>query len=444
MKHFIKGMTLLLAGVIVMACSKDVAFDENAQKEAQQAKAQAELAQKYATYQADFVKTFGSIAPGHQWGFDQTMGSGVTRTAFGGSSDQNYSCGYKVPESITKWKNGNCANTCASNIKNGVNIDQLKTYKDFDFNNYWMLHFNTAEGEHSGMIQVQAYDCNANNGQGGWIDVTNFKNGKNEEETYFDVNTSVHGAALMTNMDKDNKIKQGDPAQGPSNGKMFRWIDASGNAHYDYKFLEYSYKQGNQRFNALVLGLKCVNNWWLIVLRQAEPKPRTVVEEGRILCEDMGANDFDFNDVVFDAVRYDNGDIDIEVLAHGGILPISIDGVNVTLGNMTNTDLNNMVETQKFTISGTNGQPKYTSIKQIPIVVGGNSNDSKAYYSLEATIGSAPQIVCAPVNTDWPDEYVAINKAYPNFTKWVNSNKPDKWTKSKVAKYVDLDLSNND
>ena len=58
MKHFIKGMTLLLAGVIVMACSKDVAFDENAQKEAQQAKAQAELAQKYATYQADFVKTF--------------------------------------------------------------------------------------------------------------------------------------------------------------------------------------------------------------------------------------------------------------------------------------------------------------------------------------------------------------------------------------------------
>jgi cell division initiation protein len=34
MKSIIKGMTLLLAGVMVMACSKDVAFDENAQKEA--------------------------------------------------------------------------------------------------------------------------------------------------------------------------------------------------------------------------------------------------------------------------------------------------------------------------------------------------------------------------------------------------------------------------
>lgn len=440
MKHFVKGMTLLLAGVSFMACHKDVAFDENAQKEAQ---AQAEIAQKYATYENDFVKAFGTIASGHQWGFDQTMGSGATRSALGGSNDANYSCGYLVPESITKWKNGKCANTCASQIKNGVDVNQLDKYADFDFNNYWMLHFNTAEGEHSGMKQLQAYDCNANNGQGGWIDVTNFAEGKNETEMYFDVNTSAHGATLMTNMDKNNKIKEGDPAQGESNGKMFRWIDANGNAHYDYKFLEYSYKQGNQRFNALVLGLKCVNNWWLIVLKQAEPKPRTVVEEGRILCEDMGANDFDFNDVVFDAIRYDNGDIEIEVLAHGGILPISIDGVNVTLGKMTNTGENNDVETQKFTIYGTNGQPKYNSIKNIPIVVNGNSG-ALNYYSLTATIGSAPQIICAPVNTDWPDEYIAINKAYPEFTKWVNKNKPEKWTKSRVGKYLDLDLSNND
>ena len=40
MKSIIQGMTLLLAGASFVACSKDVAFDENAQKEAQ---AQAEI-----------------------------------------------------------------------------------------------------------------------------------------------------------------------------------------------------------------------------------------------------------------------------------------------------------------------------------------------------------------------------------------------------------------
>lgn len=69
MKSIIKGMTLLLAGASFVACSKDVAFDENAQKEA---KAQAELQQKFSAYDSEFVKAFGSIAPNHKWGFDKT------------------------------------------------------------------------------------------------------------------------------------------------------------------------------------------------------------------------------------------------------------------------------------------------------------------------------------------------------------------------------------
>ena len=71
MKTIIKGMVLLLAGASFVACSKDVSFDENAQKQAEQ---EAQIAQKFATYQSDFVKAFGSIASGHQWGFDQTTG----------------------------------------------------------------------------------------------------------------------------------------------------------------------------------------------------------------------------------------------------------------------------------------------------------------------------------------------------------------------------------
>ena len=49
MKTIIKGMVLLLAGASFVACSKDVSFDENAQKEAAEAQKEAEVAKLYAT-----------------------------------------------------------------------------------------------------------------------------------------------------------------------------------------------------------------------------------------------------------------------------------------------------------------------------------------------------------------------------------------------------------
>ena len=147
--------------------------------------------------------------------------------------------------------------------------------------------------------------------------------------------------------------------------------------------------------------------------------------EGRILCEDMGANDFDFNDVVFDATIMRTGEIKIKVLAHGGTLPIAIDGVEVTLGEMTNTGLAK-APTQEFTIAAVNGKPKYASINEIPITVvpNGDANDG---YNLSSVKGSAPQKVCVPVGTYWPVEYMRINLAYTPFTSFVSTSSPAEW-----------------
>ena len=151
----------------------------------------------------------------------------------------------------------------------------------------------------------------------------------------------------------------------------------------------------------------------------------------------MGANDFDFNDVVFDAQILNSGAIKIKVLAHGGKLPISIAGVKVTLGEMTNTGLADD-DIQEFTIPA----GRYSNIIDIPVEVVPNGDANNAY-DLTAQKGAAPQKVCVPVGTLWPDEYVRIDRAYSPFTSYVNISNPAEWTYTVNSPLVDLDLTNN-
>ena len=134
MKTIIKGMTLLLAGVMVMSCSKDVTFDENAQK-------QAKIEQQFAQYEANFVKRFGSIAATQDWGFgDEAKGIIVTRGESFEGSGSPVDCGFEVPNSITEHQNGNWANGAASQFAN-------KGYTELDalYANYWVQHVNKPE-----------------------------------------------------------------------------------------------------------------------------------------------------------------------------------------------------------------------------------------------------------------------------------------------------------
>ena len=153
--------------------------------------------------------------------------------------------------------------------------------------------------------------------------------------------------------------------------------------------------------------------------------------------------DFDFNDVVFDAVYQDNGDIKIKVLAAGGTLRITIGGVDVTLGKMTNTGENVNKNLQEFTIyAGSNG-PKYANLKDIPVVVYPDGQEAISY-ELVAEPGKAPQKFCTYVNVDWADEYINIKRAYPHFTEWVNNGDPGTWAAEEVERFTDRDLTNND
>jgi len=186
---------------------------------------------------------------------------------------------------------------------------------------------------------------------------------------------------------------------------------------------------------------------------------RQVKEQGRIMCEDLGTiGDFDFNDVVFDAVIYTDGTTEITLLAAGGTLDLMVAGIEVhgerafnvgktnNMWHMVNTGTPSVKDPivvrdpVKFTAT-----EKYNSLIEIPIVVRKQQGQNITSYNLTAVKGKAPQKICVPIGTRWADEYISITSAYPKFIDWVEGEDPFdwNWTKQWVDRFVDLDLSNN-
>lgn len=138
----------------------------------------------------------------------------------------------------------------------------------------------------------------------------------------------------------------------------------------------------------------------------------------RIICEDLGAtDDFDFNDVVFDAA-YINGNGGYTLIiarAAGGTLPLTVGGVEIhqAFGVSTTDMVNTGRKSVPIAIFRTQGT--YNNIKSIPIIVSRNA----VQYTLKANAGEVPQKLC--VNTDyvWTSEREPIDTKYPLFKNYV-------------------------
>lgn len=429
-KYFISGVLAIAISAVFTGCSKSTdLYDEGAQQQAENAKKQAQVTELFATYQTEFVKTFGAIKPGHKWGFENRS----TRAA----ATENYG-NYELP------------NVIGNNV--GKNFDKTfnkasGSLQSVPYGEYFVQHVFKQTGfgeggsgsmsEHQQMAQLQAFNYNT----GDWEDVTNFVGGKCVHHMTDDAGTKMtKGVTLMVNM--------GTPT---SNQPQFRWI-AKHNATVggDYVCTNYVIKKINGEY---YLGLGYVNKGdtqgndakydaWIIKLVKAEGRP-PFAERGRIMCEDLGnIGDFDFNDVVFDATIMNDGSINIEILAAGGTLPITVAGRPVTLGTMMNTGENWTDETQSFTISAAEAAENgWTTLLSIPVKVTGKDGIE---YELQARDGQAPGKFCTYIGLPWADEYVNINLAYAGFSTWVANEKPQTWWENKENEiYTDLDLTNN-
>ena len=187
--------------------------------------------------------------------------------------------------------------------------------------------------------------------------------------------------------------------------------------------------------------------------------PPSIVYTNRIMGEDLTAetdNDFDFNDVVFDwAISDDGKTAYIKLWAAGGTLPLKIgtavgqgEEVHELFGVSTSTMVNTGVgangitkEPVEFTITKTTGT--FNNAADIIVSVDKTSKGANGYMQMTGKIGEAPCLLFVPLNTKWVDEYENIEKAYTWFGAWSREEGPEQWSSAPVAKFVDLDLSNN-
>ena len=206
---------------------------------------------------------------------------------------------------------------------------------------------------------------------------------------------------------------------------------------------------------------------WIVTLTEAQRQDENPVKPSlHVLCEDLtaqDANDFDFNDVVFDVFYVDASTVTIKVLAAGGTLPLRLCGRNDwEVHTLYNVDVKCMVNTGKkyhvatspytqqeglgvkeLTYTGFNGwsddQNTFASQVNEKIKIEVQREENGEWVELTAPVGGPTAKIATPVNiymkdADWyPEEYrwawekQNIGKSFSN---WV-SNPGSVWYTTK-------------
>lgn len=145
---------------------------------------------------------------------------------------------------------------------------------------------------------------------------------------------------------------------------------------------------------------------------------RTPVASKRYMVEDLGgADDFDFNDVVFDVVRYDDGTTWCYVRALGGVLNVTINVAGSTwiksqhydpytqMLNTSNIDKDACLG--EFQVTGTWDDVSNTNVSvtvkaEEELTQGGGT---EFYYTVPfPAVGSVPLIIATPISKTWRRE----------------------------------------
>lgn len=415
-----------------------------------------------------FVQTFGNIAPGHDWGFSS---DGTTmRGASAGDGDMNNKTweefGGDGLSNITDQER----NDVLAAIAKKVTGSKINEETIFPYENYFLqdvINFSNNSFPDAGMNNTQDASVNyleafSKSDNCGHVDGNNYVNVTNSKQinTYYLLRdgkqTRIWNSALMTGMTlgTDDEMR----------GKQFRlYINCHEEGHYsDYITVEVNGswyicfdiacgdpahdKDGEAGRGA------AHNDWdyndWILKITPAYVT-YDMTGGKRIIAEDLagGTSDFDYNDVVFDAVvkfenpaeyNYQNTLVAYIVLqAAGGTMPLYVAGkeVHEAFGVPTTT----MVNTNAA--GGAKKSPvsfKYVMrpvkdsdwsadpvelLKEIPVKV----ETANGTIELEVNPGAAPEKIAVPLDFEWTNEREALQSKYPKFGEYVGNPTLEWW-----------------
>lgn len=377
-------------------------------------------------YQANFVKYYGQVNPNETWDFSER---GSQLAGFAG----------------TRANNGK--------FKKSENVQDMKDNQSYGYN--WN-HSNDHSSEINELCRVYwdntiapAIDAASEsdwNPSGKIIfDVLITTQDQNSSAKYFTwgIAGTEQGDLFMRQASPSNgrNFKKGNTGQQHTSSLDFSLIPSGAKwftSHTDKKGYVISYNSNSneiKKFKEVTVTIpetgktytfwcfKCDESRYadykdLVLWVSDFETTRTPVASKRYMVEDLGgADDFDFNDVVFDVVRYDDNTTWCYVRALGGTLDVTIDVAGSTwiksqhydpytqMLNTSNIDKDACLG--EFQVTGTWDDEDNSNVKIIvkaeeEVTDGGKSE----FYYTEPfpAVGSVPLIIATPISKTWRRE----------------------------------------
>ena len=425
-KYLMSGVAAIAFLAAFTSCSKSTdLYDQGAidEKNKQELENKVDLAK--AEYKTAFEKTFGTIQKGHMWGFGKKTAWTRGHNANGNDWAKD---GYTVPGEITSQE--------LDAVLAVFNQEGEETYEALvDWDCFFVQQVYTGKDNkyYDGAGQ-EVYGAEKMN----WLCA--YDPVGHEETVYGRPEYNYQPTVITSHDDHVNNFNAatsndygGRMLMVNSSTRRFGYSSSQDNGHVFYYFrmeqingnyyVGFDFSAEGQNPNEQVQR-DYIYNDWIVKIVPGKGTSKQIKEEGRIICEDLGtADDFDFNDVVFDATIYTDNTCDIEILAAGGILDISVAGqaIHPAVPTMTTKC------SYKFTVNN------ISSLEAIPIVVTQTGSAGLATsYELAATPGDAPQKIRVAKTYKWCTERTNIEDAHPGFKEWVSDETKDAWMNNYV------------
>lgn len=405
-------------------------------------------------FKANFQKTFGNIASDQDWGFNnievfnytQSSSRAITR---GHDVNRNQWYGkYIVPANVTDSEEQAVLNKLA---EGSGNRDAKPTV---NWNNFFVYHvhkgidtYNDHNGNSIGVASDKMNHLQAVFENGTMDHINDFNSGQQNANWW-----TIEGATLMLNSSTYDFAYHNSTDSKYHN--CYTVIDGATIGYPGFYYICFDFFANGDIEQPANKNMGVDRNYnytdWIVRISPAKFDMTGAV---RIIAEDLGANesDFDYNDVVFDVKVANEWDGEInknvlvgyfELQAAGGTLPLTVAGqevhdlFRVSVNQMVNTGAGPTKESVQFrSILGDAdwSTPGETIVRNIPVIVKGKNG----IIELETETGNAPEKICVPITFRWCKEYKqhAIYLGYPDFPKWVQ-NKNYEWKTTYVVEHL--------
>lgn len=425
-KYLMSGVAAIAFLAAFTSCSKSTdLYDQGAIDEKNKQELENKIENSKTDYKAAFEKNFGTIQNGHKWGFGQKTAWTRGHNANGNDWAKD---GYTVPGEITSQE--------LDAVLAVFNQKGEETYEALvDWDCFFVQQVYTGKNNkyYDGYDQ-EVYGAEKMNWLCAYDPV-------GHEETVYGRPEYNYQPTVITS--HDDHVNDFNAATSNDYGGRMLMVNSStrrfGYSSSQYSGQVYYYFRMELINGNYYVGLDFsaegpnpneqvqrdyIYNDWIVKIVPGKGTSKQIKEEGRIICEDLGtADDFDFNDVVFDATIYTDNTCDIEILAAGGILDISVAGqaIHPAVPTMTTKC------SYKFTVNN------ISSLEAIPIVVTQTGSAGLATsYELAATPGNAPQKIRVAKTYKWCTERTNIEEAHPGFKEWVGDETKNAWMNNYV------------